>query len=114
MKEIDFKTLNFTLLGKDSLFDGDLSLSGDVIIAGGFKGQLKIKDSGKLTIERDSEVEGTIECDDIEIFGNFSGTIQSSGTVSVRSSAKVSGRLKSNKLSIYPGAYLNIEGNTEE
>lgn len=113
MKEIDFKTLNFTLLGKESNFDGELSLSGDVIIAGGFKGQLNIKDSGKLTLERDAQVEGTIQCDDIEIFGSFSGTIQSSGTVSVRSSAIVSGRLKGQKLSIYPGARLNIEGDTE-
>ncbi len=114
MKEIDFKTLNFTLLGKDSLFDGNLTLSGDVIIAGTFKGQLNIEDSGKLTLERDAKVEGIIQCDDLEIFGHFKGTIQSSGTVSVRSSADVSGRLKSNKLSIYPGASLNIEGNTEE
>lgn len=113
MKESNFKTYNFSLLGAHSHFEGELNFEGDVIIAGHLKGTINIK-NGKLTLERTSQIEGTIYCEDIEVFGNFSGAINSSGVTSIRSSAVVSGNIKAKRLSIFPGAQLNMEGETSE
>ena len=113
MNESDFKSYNFSLLGANSYFEGDLSFEGDVILAGHLKGTINIK-KGKLTLERTSKTEGTIYCEDIEVFGEFSGAINSSGVTSIRSSAVVSGNIKAKKLSIFPGAQLNMEGETSD
>ena len=113
MNESDFKSYNFSLLGAGSYFEGDLTFEGDVILAGYLRGTINIK-NGKLTLERTSKIEGTIYCEDVEVFGSFSGAINSSGVTSIRSSAVVSGNIKAKKLSIFPGAQLNMEGETSD
>ncbi len=114
MQKSDFKSMNFSLFGLKSELDGQFSFHGDVIIAGKLKGYLNILDDGHLTIERTAIVEANIHCHDLEIFGDFSGSIHSAGKVTIRSSANVSGTLKAKSMSIFPGANLNIEGDAEE
>ncbi len=114
MKIDDFKKLNFSVLGQESSLEGDFKFAGDVIVNCKLKGTLTITDHGKLILERNADVEGQIYCQDIEVFGEFRGGITAAGTLSVRSSAQLSGRLQANKLSVFPGAQINIEGHTEE
>ena len=114
MKQSDFKNLNFSLLGRNCILEGDFIFTGDTIIGSQVKGQITIKDEGRLTLERNSQVEGTIVAHDVEVFGSFKGTIKASGTLTVRSSAEISGNIEASKLSVYPGAVLNIEGHTPE
>lgn len=108
----NFKSLNFTVLGQESQLEGDFKFRGDILLASELKGSLTMLDDGKVILERTSNFNGNIFCKDIEIFGNFQGTINSSGTLSIRSSASVSGKINAKSLSIYPGATLNIEGHT--
>lgn len=114
MKQNDFKNLNFSILGKDCQLEGEFIFQGDTVISSKVKGKVTVKDESRLTLERSSEFEGSIVAHEVEIFGNFKGSIKASGTLIVRSSAEVSGQIEAKKLSIYPGAVLNIEGHTPE
>lgn len=109
----DFKNFNFSLLGKQSQFEGEFKFKGDTILNCELKGLVNVSE-GKLIIERTAQINGQLFCDDVEIFGNFTGSINASGTLTVRSSANVSGKIAAKKLSIYPGAIINFEGHTEE
>lgn len=114
MNELDFKKLNFSVLGRNCQFEGELKLFGDTLITCNVKGTLVVQDQGKLTIERGADICGDIYCNDIEVFGNVEGSIRAQGTLTIRSSAQVSGNIEAKSLSIYPGAVLNIEGHTPE
>ena len=114
MNETDFRNLNFTVIGKDCDLEGDLVFAGDTLVNSRIKGNLTIKDEGKLTLERGSFLDGNIYCHDAEIFGEVKGSINAAGTLSIKSGASVSGTLKAKKLSIFPGATINIEGHTQE
>ncbi len=114
MKESDFKSLNFTLLGKNSEYEGDLRISGDTVVNCKVIGTLTILDGAKLTLERDASIEGSIYCKDIEIFGEVKGSITAAGSMTVRASGKVSGIINAQNLSVYPGAILNIEGKAQD
>jgi cytoskeletal protein CcmA (bactofilin family) len=113
MNYTNFKELNFSLLGKKTKITGDLSLEGDTVLAGSLTGTITVKDQGNIIIEQTATIEGDIYCNDIEIFGSFSGSINASGTLTIRSSADVAGKISASKMSIYPGAILNMEGSAE-
>ncbi|MEX0797901.1 MAG: polymer-forming cytoskeletal protein [Bacteriovoracaceae bacterium] len=114
MNESDFKSLNFTILGKNSEYEGDLRLSGDTVINCKVYGTISILDGSQLVLEREAYVEGSIYCKDIEVFGEINGSVNAAGSLVVRSSGKVSGNITAANMSVYPGALLNIEGHTEE
>ena len=109
-----FKNLNFSILGQQCTFRGNLLLNGPVTIASDIEGDIVVEDNSKLVLERTSHYKGKIKCFDIEIFGSFEGEIVAKGKIVIRSSAHVTGNLQSSNLSIYPGAVVNIEGNTLE
>ncbi len=113
MNQTDFKHLSFTILGKDCEYEGDLRLRGDAIVDSKVIGSIVMLDEGKLVVERDASIEGSIYCQDIEVFGNIEGSISATGSLTVRSSGRVSGKVSSANLSVYPGAVLNIEGSAE-
>lgn len=114
MNDQDFKNLNFSVLGKNTELNGNLNFCGDTIINCVVKGDIRITNAGKLTLERDSFVDGNIYCNDVEIFGSVKGTITAHGTLSVRSSGVISGTINASQLSIFPGAVINIEAHTTE
>ena len=110
--EEDFKRLNYNIIGNLTQFEGELKIKGDTIIAGNFNGTITVLDNSKILIERDAEISAKIFCHDIEVFGKLEGSVQASGTLIVRSSAHLSGKIEAKQLSIYPGAVLNMEGHT--
>jgi cytoskeletal protein CcmA (bactofilin family) len=114
MIENDFKSLNFSVIGHNSELEGEFKFHGDTLLNCNLKGEITMLDQGKLTLERNSIFSGNIYCEDIEIFGEVVGSINASGTLSVRSSANVSGIINAKSINIYPGATLNIEGHTSE
>lgn len=114
IQDQDFKEFRYNILGIDSEIKGDLVLSGDAIITSRIEGSILIKGEGRLILERGSQVKGKVTANDLEIFGSVDGEIQCSGTVSVRSSARISGILRSGKLVIYPGAVVEMDISTEE
>jgi cytoskeletal protein CcmA (bactofilin family) len=114
MLESNFKNQNYTVIGINSLIEGDLTLFGDVIIHSKIKGTITVNDSGKIILERGSLVKGSINCQDIDVFGKVEGNINSTGTLAIRASANVSGTIKCTKLTVYPGAILNMEAHAED
>lgn len=109
----DFRAFQYNVLGLGSKLIGDISFSGNTIITATIEGNVKMLNSATLTLERDSKVTGRIEAFDLEIFGEVDGDIHSEGSVSIRSSAQVSGSIKARKLVIYPGAIVNTEANSQ-
>lgn len=114
MQESNFKDLNFSILGKKSNFTGKFNFSGDTLLNCQINGDITMLDNGKLTLERETIFEGNIYAGDIEVFGKVYGSITASGTLSIRSSAEISGVMKAKKMSIYPGAIVNMDGHTSE
>jgi cytoskeletal protein CcmA (bactofilin family) len=82
MIENDFKKLNFSVLGKNSSLEGDFNFHGDTLLGCKIKGTISMLDKSKITLERGSEVEGSIYCHDIEVFGSFSGSINALALIS--------------------------------
>ena len=113
MDDNRFRNLNFSLLGKQSHLNGDFSFQGDTFINCQVEGKISMQDNGKITIERGAVVKADIFCHDIEVFGQFEGTINANGTLTARSSAVISGLVNAKQISIFPGADINMEGHTE-
>ena len=114
MNDYDFRQFNYNVLGVNSTLKGDLVLVGDSIVTSNIEGSIEIKDNGKLTLERGSYIKGKVKAIDIEIFGRVEGEIECSGLVSIRSSAHVSGSIRSARLVIYPGAIVEMTANSQE
>ena len=108
----DFKDFHYNILGSQSTLRGEIKLSGDTILKSFIEGNIEVSGHGKLVLERGSRVKGNIKAIDLEIFGDVDGEIHCSGVVSIRSSAHVQGRIKSNKLVIYPGAIVELEAHS--
>jgi len=113
MKENNFKNQNYTVIGINNNIEGELTLCGDIIIHSKIKGTITVVDQGKIILERESSFEGTIFCQDIDVFGSVQGNIVASGALTVRSSANISGTVKAGKMTVYPGATLNMEAHAE-
>lgn len=113
MNDQDFRQFHYNVLGVKSKVVGDLILSGDAIITSEIQGSIEVQESGKLVLERGSFIKGKIKAIDLEIFGQVEGEIECSGLVSIRSSAQVTGSIKSAKLVIYPGAVVEMTANSE-
>ena len=109
----DFRDFNYNVLGSRSKVTGDVVLCGDAIITSEIHGSIEVLEQGKLVLERGSFVKGKIKAIDLEIFGTVEGDIECAGLVSVRSSARITGTLKSGRLVIYPGAIIETNISTE-
>ena len=105
---------DYSFLGINSSLNGNLEFSGPTSISCKINGTITIKDDSNLIIQKSAFIEGDLFGNDIEIFGNFQGTINAIGTLTIRPNANVSGKLVAKNLCIYPGANVNMEGHTNE
>jgi cytoskeletal protein CcmA (bactofilin family) len=108
----DFRDLNFSFIGRNNKFKGEFFFEGDTIINCSLEGEITSSQNSKITFDRESIFDGTLTAHDVEIFGKVSGNIQSSGALIIRASAEVSGKIQAASLKIYPGATVNMEGDT--
>ena len=74
-------------------------------IEGFLKGSLMT--TGKVVISKNGNIEGTLECENADIEGNFNGKLTVSGVLSLKSSAIVDGEVVAGKLAVEPGANFN-------
>jgi len=107
-----FQEKNYTLLAQDSTLEGVFHMQGQTHISGNIKGELFMKEASPLTIELKGKIDGLIQCQDLEIYGQVDGEIKATGKVTLYASAKVNGQILAENLKIYPGAVLNIVGKT--
>ncbi|MCI0514068.1 polymer-forming cytoskeletal protein [candidate division KSB1 bacterium] len=92
-----------TWLGKDSQFEGRLSLKHSLRIDGKLKGRLDTTDS--LTVGRGGEIEGEeIRVKNAVIGGTVIGKIVASGKITLEASSIFRGEMNTKKLVIHDGA----------
>jgi cytoskeletal protein CcmA (bactofilin family) len=109
----NIKSLEFSLVGKECHLTGTFNFNGHTRIAGHLDGEINLNNDAILCIEPNGSIKGTINCNDLEIYGYFDGEILSTGKVSIYPPAHVNGILKSKTLEVYPGAILNVDGFTQ-
>ena len=84
---------------------GDITGKGAFRIEGFLKGSLIT--SGKVVISKNGTIEGTLECENADIEGNFKGKLKVSGVLRLKSFAIVDGEVEAGKLAVEPGANFN-------
>jgi cytoskeletal protein CcmA (bactofilin family) len=101
----DFGGIN--IIASGTTLNGDIVSAGDCRIDGILKGN--ITSHSKIFIGKTGMVEGTIQCQSIDIEGQASADITATELLSLKSSAVLTGNIHVCKISIEPGA--NFVGN---
>ena len=93
------------IIGKNTSIVGDISSEGDFRIDGSVQGT--IKTLGRVIIGKSGSVSGKVECNNAEVEGKFSGELNVSSLLTLKSTASISGDVIISKLSVEPGAEFN-------
>lgn len=92
-------------ISRNTQMTGDLISSSDIRIDGKFTGKICTK--AKIVIGEASVVEGIVLCQSADIWGEVKGDVYVEEAITLKSSAKLTGTLKSSKLCIEMGAIFN-------
>ncbi len=84
---------------------GDITAKTGMRIDGNVTGN--IKTPSKVVLGETGYIKGTLECENADIEGKFSGNMTISGTLTLRATAQVDGDVVAGKLAIEPGAAFN-------
>jgi len=84
---------------------GDIESSGFFRIDGSVTGN--IKTPSKVVLGKSGIINGTLSCENADIEGNFNGTLDVSGTLTLRATAHIEGEVTVGKLAVEPGATFN-------
>jgi cytoskeletal protein CcmA (bactofilin family) len=85
-----------------TVIKGDITSKTDFRLDGTLVGNYN--STSKLVIGPTGEVQGDIKCVNIDIEGKFSGKLEASELLGVKSTAKIKGEVIVGKLSVEPGA----------
>jgi cytoskeletal protein CcmA (bactofilin family) len=84
---------------------GDIASKGPFRIDGIVEGN--VKTTGKVVVGKSGFIKGTLQGENADFEGKFSGKLILSGTLSLKSSAHIEGEVHITKLSVEPGATFN-------
>ncbi len=101
--ESDHTSIN--IIGAGTTIKGEVSSSGDFRIDGKLVGPVTSK--GKIIIGDTGVVEGEIYCQNADVFGTVDAKVKVNELLSLKSTAKLTGEISSDKLSIEPGAVFS-------
>lgn len=96
-----------TIVGKGSLFDGNLKVQSTLRVDGKLKGNITASDS--LVVGKEGEINGEVSVRNAIIGGRLKGKLSASGKVVLEANSVFNGELKTAKLVIDEGAIF--EGN---
>lgn len=105
--ETEQKQLNNIAAG--TTIKGDIDCAGDIRIDGNLVGNLNVK--GKVVIGASGIIHGEIFCKNSQIEGKIEGKVSVEELLSLKSTSSILGDIKTQKLSIEPGA--NFTGNCQ-
>jgi cytoskeletal protein CcmA (bactofilin family) len=105
----DFKSSRFNIIGKKTTIKGDLFLTGRSSVEGNIEGNIFCEDDSQIIIEKEAIVMGNVNAYNVEIFGKVTGEIIAKGTLSLKPGSSVEGKIRSERLVIYPGAIVNSQ-----
>ncbi len=89
--------------------EGKIEGSGDVRIAGQFKGEVNVQ--GNLAVERGAHIKGGIRAETVTIGGEVEGNIDAVSQVKLLESGQLIGDLKATTLTVAAGS--RMRGNVE-
>ncbi len=98
-----------SVIAADLTIEGKIEGSGDVRIAGRFKGDVNVQ--GNLTIEHGAKLNGGVRAKQVLVSGELEGNIESASLVELRDSAVLVGDLKAGSLTVAAGS--KIRGHIE-
>ena len=84
---------------------GDIQSDSNIRIDGKVEGTITTK--GRLVIGKNGHIEGQVICQDADIEGTLNGKITVDHLLTLKSTAKLTGDVLTNKLAIDPGAVLD-------
>lgn len=84
---------------------GDLTSKSGMRIDGHVQGNIKTQ--SKVVLGENGVIKGTLDCENADIEGKFSGNMTISGTLTLRATAQIDGDVVAGKLAIEPGATFN-------
>lgn len=102
-----FHRITTSLLSEKSFFIGDISTDEEIRIDGKYRG--KITSTNKVIVWLNGEFEGDIVCQDADILGKITGTIEASSLILLRKNCVVEGSLKSGQVQMEAGSVFNGE-----
>lgn len=103
----------YTTIGKLTVLDGKFHFVGTTHLLGKLIGEVSIDAPSKIVLEIGSVTEAVLNCADLEVYGEFSGEIKSTGNVTLYPTAVVNGKILAKSLEILPGAVVNMNAHTE-
>jgi cytoskeletal protein CcmA (bactofilin family) len=104
-KSISGDGLSVNTIGNGTEVKGDIVTSGDIRVDGHVIGKLQIK--GKLVLGPTGKIDGNIECQQADLFGEVKGNIICSESLLLKNTAKIYGDISTNKIAIEPGALFS-------
>ncbi len=99
------ETASVNIIGAGTSLEGDVTTNGDMRIDGSLTGTINVK--GKLVVGPSGSVQGEIICQNADVFGTIKGKIGVAELLSLKSSAKLTGDIITNKIAIEPGAIFS-------
>ncbi len=98
-----------SLLAKGVTIEGKIEGTGDVRVAGRFKGTIHVK--GEFRIEPGASIEGEVSADTVLVGGEVKGKIVAASRVEFKESGSLIGDLKAGSLTVSAGS--KMRGNVE-
>ena len=92
-------------IGKGSVLDGSINAPGDIRVDGVVKGALIA--GGRLVLGQGGKIEGDVQCGSAVISGELKANITSKELLILKETAKLYGDIKTEKISIEPGAMFS-------
>ncbi|MFW5754119.1 MAG: bactofilin family protein [Marinilabiliaceae bacterium] len=90
------------MIGQGTKIIGDIETNGDIRIDGNIQGNVNSK--GKVVIGSNGLVKGEVVCSNADVAGTLEGKMNISELLSLKTSSKLNGDIKTGKLNIEPGA----------
>ena len=98
----EMETPNINILSTGTTIKGDIKSNGDIRIDGTLIGSVNSK--GKIVIGSTGNIEGEVVCQNADFSGTIKAKIVVADLLQLKSTAKITGDIITNKLSIEPGA----------
>lgn len=94
------------IIAKGTKIVGDFFSEGDLRVDGIIEGN--IQTPGKVVVGKDGQISGKLSCSNAYFEGKLSGTIELTGTLTLKSTAHIEGDVVTEKLAVEPGATFNV------
>ena len=93
------------LIAKGTKIIGGFTTKGDIRIDGIIQGD--VKTIGKVVVGHSGEIHGSLEASNAHFEGKLIGKLKLTGTLTLKSSARIEGEVIIEKLAVEPGATFN-------